>query len=813
VTGSADRGSEHQGLTVPSGKVTALLHELARAPGTDAPPPAAPELMPGTTIGRFELVRVLGRGGFGVVYEARDRQLGRSVAFKLLKPGTRPYLAQESLLREAELAARLSHPNIVTLYDVGQGAHGPYLVLELLSGETLASRLQRGPLPLAEALRVAVAVARGLAHAHQHGVIHRDVKPGNIFLCEDGQVKVLDLGMAHAFGHRNLEGGTTGYMAPEQRRGAPEDERTDVYALGVVLHVMLTGHLPHPGLDWAAHLVPVALVTSKLPALRSVVASMLEPDPVRRPRDAGEVLVALLLEASGPEGADPGNVGPHARGRRPRQRRTLVASAVVATLVAGALAAVLGSRFVRAPRLGPARPAPIRAIAVLPFKDLSPGKDQEYFAEGLAEEILGTLARIQGLRVPSRTSSFYFKDKNVRIEDIGRELRVGAILEGSVRRDGNRIRVRAQVVNVEDGFRSWGETYDRDLNDVFAVQQDIARAVAAALDQKLVEGGPPTVTGDSTASPEAYTQYLMGRQHFNRMTEEGDRRAAEAFRRAVELDPHYALAWAGRARTTYSLSVAAATPADAEGARRRALEEAERAVSLAPTSATTLSTRGLLRARISRDWEGALSDLDRAVHLPGADSEAHRSYFTVLLALGRMAEATTEAYTALDLDPVGPSWISMGGLLMVTGRLDEAEAAYRRHLQLEPRSEPARFGLSRTLLLKGRPDEALQAVETSLECWRLWTRARVSELRGDAPAARSALEALTAKYGDAHPTTIAELHAERGDLDSAFLWLERSVVSSDGQLVTALETDVFLRNVRADPRYPALLARLGLPLP
>jgi eukaryotic-like serine/threonine-protein kinase len=280
------------------GAISALLEELVHGPGGDAGAGWREALKPGAVIGRFELIREVGRGGFGVVYEARDRELGRLVAFKAVRAGGSRDVREERLLREAEAAARLSHPNIVTLFDVGRSAEGPYLVMELLRGWTLGRRLQQGPLPLHEAVRVAVEVAKGLAHAHTQGVIHRDLTPGNVFLCEDGQVKLLDLGMAHAFGHRKVDGGTPSYMAPEQWRGAPEDERTDVFALGVLLFEMLAGELPFPN-DGARSIYVArpapALEVPEEPALGPWIGRMLADDPVERPRDGGEVLVALRV--------------------------------------------------------------------------------------------------------------------------------------------------------------------------------------------------------------------------------------------------------------------------------------------------------------------------------------------------------------------------------------------------------------------------------------------------------------------------------------------------------------------------------------
>src|SRR5512147_1961228 len=277
------RGPPEDGIT--PGRLTALLQQIAAVSDVEPETGWVTCLAPGAVVGRFEMVAEIGRGGFGVVWEARDRELGRSVAFKAVRAGGNPGLREERLLREAEAAARLTHPNIVTLYDAGRCPQGPYLVLELLRGRTLAERLEEGSLPAREALRIAVEVARGVAHAHAHGVIHRDLKPANVFLCQDGQVKVLDFGMAHAFGRRRADGGTPAYMAPEQRAGAPEDERTDVFALGVMLHRMLAGALPFPeGSDGAPALGRKAprLEVPDVPALGELIGRMLEVEPVHR---------------------------------------------------------------------------------------------------------------------------------------------------------------------------------------------------------------------------------------------------------------------------------------------------------------------------------------------------------------------------------------------------------------------------------------------------------------------------------------------------------------------------------------------------
>ena len=483
-TGAGDGGANSPSQGVKPGALTALLQELA-APEEQGKG-AWESLRPGMVLGRFELLRELGRGGFGVVFEARDQELGRSVAFKLIR-ASRPEADADKLHREAEVVARLQHPNLVTLYDVGRCEQGPYLVLELLGGETLQARLARGPLPLKEALAIAVDVARGLAYAHAEGVVHRDLKPSNVFLCERGGVKLLDFGMAHAFGHKRTSGGTPGYMAPEQWSDSPEDERTDVFALGVMLYQMLTGTLPFPddgGKPVRGPTPAPQVQVPGAPALGPLVARMLTKDPATRTRDGGAALAEIeRIAAEFPHGS-PAAAAPVVVRRSWSRRRTVTAAiAAVAAIVLGGAAAL----WLRRPSAPP-------SIAVLPFVDMSAGHDQEYFSDGIAEEILNALAHVHGLHVTGRTSSFSFKGRNEDLTGIAQKLHAASILEGSVRKEGNRVRITAQLVNASDGYHLWSETYDRQLTDVFAIQDEIAGAVVAALLPRLVgtsQSAPP----------------------------------------------------------------------------------------------------------------------------------------------------------------------------------------------------------------------------------------------------------------------------------------------------------------------------------
>ncbi len=451
--------------------------------------------------------------------------------------------------------------------------------------------------------------------------MHRDLTPGNVFLCQDGQVKVLDLGMAHAFGRRRVDGGTPGFMAPEQRRGAPEDERTDVFALGAVLFRMLAGELPFP--EDAAHRSrgqrpAPALEVPEVPGLGPLVGRMLALDPIERPRDAGEVAPALdafereLSRAPSMDESSPVV-------RRRSRRKAAMAIGVGGALVAAAVAITLVLRA-RGPDVRPpAAPIPQSdvSIAVLPFADMSAGRDQEYLSDGIAEEILNALAQVEGLRVIGRTSSFSFKGKSDDLAAIAQKLRVTRLLEGSVRREGSHVRITAQLVDAE-GRHLWAETFDRGLTGIFALQDEIAGAVVRELRVKLLPGQVPSTQERSTASLAAYREFLLGRQFANQGTREGHLRAIAAFERAVAADPGYGPAWASLAssRDWYAGTVSDLDVAEVQALQRRAMDEAERAILVRPRLADGYAARGFLRGlRVPPDWEGAEADLGRALEL------------------------------------------------------------------------------------------------------------------------------------------------------------------------------------------------------
>ena len=792
--GADERDEDRTRSVVRPGAVTALLEQLARAPaeGDDS----LPALRPGQIVGRFEVVRELGHGGFGRVYEARDRELGRSVAFKLLRNGSLPDLKEERLLREAEAAARLSHPNIVTLHDVGRAEEGSYLVLELLRGVTLAERLARGLLPPREALRVGVEIAKGLAHAHAHGVTHRDLSPRNVFLCDDGQVKVLDFGMAHAFGRRKLDGGTRAYMAPEQARGAPEDERTDVFALGVLLHEMLSGELPFADARALSSPSPApGLEVREAGALGELVGRMLEKDPVARPRDGGMVLAALAaltpeLERSASveqvqarrrsSGRAPGDRPPRTA-TPPRLWTLLVAVAIV---TAGAFAWHLLRREAQEmPALGSPpgavakQESPPTRVAVLPLVNLSGDEAQEYFSDGMTEEITSRLSRLAGLAVTSRTSATHYKGSPRSAREIGAELAVTYLVEGSVRRAGDRIRVTASLVRTADAVRLWSEDLDARFDDVFSVQERIASRIVEALGVTLSPREERALRSWGTRNAAAYDEYLRGMAKF---TEDPDVRAnvdaaTAHFERAIAIDAEFAPALAGLA----SCEAMIYRNWESRPARlQRAEALAGKALALDPQLVPALKAAADVRG-YRFDYVGAANQFRRITALTPRD---HVVWDQLCWALGYIVppaldEAETACRRAIALEPrYGPTWYHQLRLHVLSGRLEAAEVdlVELERLSAGTLGTPARYWLA---MGRGRPAEALRVLEgrdTNVD--QAWRTTALAQL-GRKDQAFEALEAaLAGGYRD-----VADLRASR--------WYEP---------------------LRRDPRWEAALARHGL---
>jgi tetratricopeptide (TPR) repeat protein len=706
------------------GSLSQLLEELARDSDTPVGWTWEGALRSGAVIGRFELVREIGRGGFGLVWEARDLELGRSIAFKALRQRGQRALREERLLREADIAARLSHPNIVTLHDVGRCEHGPYLVLELLRGRTLGDRLAAAPVPVSEALRITVEIAKGVACAHARGVVHRDLKPGNVFLCDDGQVKVLDFGLAHSFGTPTIGGGTPDYMAPEQLRGAPEDERTDVFALGIILYRMLVNELPFAGKPDADGLAP-RLDVAGAPALGGLLARMLESDPVKRPRDAGQVLEQLApmqaeLERAAPSSAAarvlprPAPARDAGGGRRAwlRSRAALGAAAGVAVAIAAIAALYLA-------RPGPAHaPAPgalpaEKRLAVLPFADEGAGADDAAFSAGLRETLTNALFQLEeGGAWRFVSAREVLLGKVTGAKEARAAFGATVALEATMRWRPQRVKVTANLVDTGSLVLLATAAFDAPRGDADALERELARRVAQMLQIRVPPDESRLLAAAKNPNPQAYELYVQGRgylQRFDRVENLGS--AVAALDRALALDPEFALAHAARAEAY--LRRYDATKDERFLAQARA--SGERALALGDGVAAVQLTVGLVHAAAGEHGE-AIRSLERAVDLEARNADAYRELANAYDAAGREREAEATYRRAIEIRPdAWAAYRDLGAFHSRHGRAEQSLAMFKRVLELTPDNYVGYSNLGAALYGLGRHGDAVGAWQKSVE--------------------------------------------------------------------------------------------------
>ena len=741
----------------------------------------------GETLGRYRLVERIGAGGMGEVWKAHDARLDRVVAIKMLLRGALgDEGGRERFRREATALSRLSHAGIATIFDFDSEQEHDFLVMEFVAGGTLEARLQAGALPLEEVRSIGAAVADALEDAHRQGVLHRDLKPGNVALTVDGKPKILDFGLALLLSGEAMTGrltqagtvmGSLAYMAPEQLAGEPEDPRTDLYGLGVTLFELASGQRPFTqerpqALMFAVINTPAPSVRSLRPAvsedLDRLIASCLEKDRSHRPPSAAAVAEALRslpdVRASGPA---------------PVPARDL-----------------------------------IRAIAVLPFRNVSQDGAQEYFADGMTEAVISDLSRIKALRVISRTSAMQYKGTTLSLPEIARELNVDAVLEGSAHLVGARVRLSVQLVAARADETLWAERYDRQLEDVLDLQSELAGQVAREIAVQLTPSEATYLARHHVVNPDAHLEYLKSRHSALTGSSEGVALGLRHAQRALEIDPGFAGAWSALADCHIIRAIRGmAPPAEAAAEATRA---AQRALELDPTLADAHASLGIVQSHTG-ELRSGIRSFRRAIELNPGTAIAYNVMARALCSFERHEEALAAAQKSVSLDPLSALiHTGLGDAYYFARQYEKAVLSYRMSIEMDPRFDGAHTDLARSLEALGRFDEARKEYEVGRRlaggvAGPSFGLAHLEAAAGNIAEARRILDELTGARSARVVSAwgIAAVHASLGDIEEAYRWLEIAVREKASGLIL-LRVHPRLDPIRSDPRYWPLVGRVGL---
>jgi serine/threonine protein kinase len=790
---------------------------------------AAAPLSEGQTFSHYRILKSIGQGGMGVVYAAEDTRLRRRVALKLLPTfmaGSPQALRRFE--REAQAASALNHPNICTVYEIDEAAGLHFIAIELLEGETVKERITRGAVEALEILAVGDEICDALEAAHSAGIVHRDIKPSNIFITRNGTAKLLDFGVAKRVSSELASGtdehptastgavGTIAYMSPEQAGGQEVDNRSDLFSLGAVLYEMTTGKCLFPSRDLAEVIqaihgrnpVPIEQLNSKTPPeLIRIIKKALHKDLSKRYQRAADMRHDLQS----------------LRGRfrsRIGKRRAWLALASVITALALIVLASLGSAPVRRWMLGssvPSAPAEIKSLAVLPLANLTGDPSQDYFVDGMTDALITNLTKLSSLRVISRTSSMHYKETRKALPEIGRELNVNAVVEGSVVRSQSRVRISAQLVDAATGQNLWTREYERDLTDVIQLQNELSAAVAQEVVGQLTSQEWSRLTPARATKPEVYEAYLKGRYFSNRPMEEGLKKGVAYFQEAIRLDPDYAPAYAGLAD---AYSVLGFVGDDDDRPMQLAIEAAKKSLSLDDSLAEAHASLGFILHRHRQDWTGAEKEYHRAIELNPSYATAHLYYGIFLRGIGQDRSGCRELQLAHELDPMNPRGTNRWAeCVYAAGHFDQAVHMVKDILEIDPNNLDSLWALGEMYERKGMFPEAIEQYERAKGAtdgkafipYSLLASAYAGS--GQTGKAEQILEQMKQKFGEDEWIS-ATVHVRMGRKELAIRELTEDpgcVPGNCGPAASLYVSNWRFDPLRSDPRFQALLRKFNYP--